>query len=130
MEGWFAALQLVLREVALFAAAGYLLLGLSDLLVDLIWLWLKARRRLSGTVPPTFADLPPPQAPGPLAIFVPAWDEAGIVDRMLAQALARFDHDDYRIFVGCYPNDPATLAAVRAIGDARLHLVVNDRGIM
>ncbi len=127
MEGWFAALQLVLREVALFAAAGYLLLGLSDLLIDLIWLGRTARRRLSRRAAITFADLPPPRAPGPLAVFVPAWDEAGIVDRMLAQALARFDHGDYRIFVGCYPNDPATLAAVRAIGDARLHLVVNDR---
>ncbi len=126
MEGWFAALQLVLREVALFAAAGYLLLGLSDLLVDLIWFWLRFRQRLSGTAPPTFADLPPPRAPGPLAVFVPAWDEAGIVDRMLAQALARFDHD-YRIFVGCYPNDPATLAAVRALSDERLRVIVNDR---
>ncbi len=127
MEGWFAALQLVLREVALFAAAGYLLLGLSDLLVDLIWLGRTARRRLSRRAAITFADLPPPRAPGPLAVFVPAWDEAGIVDRMLREALLRFNHDDYRIFVGCYPNDAATLAAVRAISDERLRVIVNDR---
>ena len=43
---------------------------------------------------------------------------------MLRHALSRFDHDDYLIYVGCYPNDPATAKAVRDICDPRLRAVV------
>jgi len=50
-----------------------------------------------------------------------------VIGAMLRTALARLDHADYRIFVGCYPNDPATIAAVSAIGDPRVRLVVGER---
>jgi adsorption protein B len=62
-----------------------------------------------------------------MAIFVPAWDEADVIGAMLARLTARLDHDNYRVFVGVYPNDPATLAAVTAVGDARIQPVVNSR---
>jgi adsorption protein B len=44
-------------------------------------------------------------------------------------ALARFGDADCRIYVGCYPNDPATLAAVRvrAARDPRVRPVVCTR---
>ena len=35
-----------------------------------------------------------------------------------ATALARFRHPDWRLYVGCYPNDPGTVAAVRKAGSA------------
>ena len=97
----------VMHEAALFAAFGFLLLGLGDLGVDLIWLGLRLRRKAT---PP----LPRPEAPGRLAVFVPAWDEATVIGRMLAHAQAAFGEADYRLYVGCYPNDPATIAAVFA----------------
>ena len=43
---------------------------------------------------------------------------------MLRRTLATFDHADYRLYVGCYPNDPATIAAVAAVGDPRVQVVI------
>ena len=39
-----AAVGFVMHEAALFAAVGFVLLGMSDLLVDLIWLALRLVR--------------------------------------------------------------------------------------
>jgi adsorption protein B len=107
-----------MRETALFAACGFLLLGLGDLLVDLIWLGLRLFRHRPAPAPPIAAQ------PGRLAIFVPAWDEAAVIGRMLTHAQTAFRDADYRLYVGCYPNDPATIAAVRAVAGPRLRLVV------
>src|SRR6478672_6934327 len=107
----------LLRETALFAACGFLLLGVSDLLVDLIWLALRLGRRHPMQVPDA-------AHPGPLAIFVPAWDEAAVIGRMLEHSQAAFGDADYRLYVGCYPNDPATIAAVRAAAGPRVRLVI------
>jgi adsorption protein B len=108
----------LLRETALFAAFGFLLLGLSDLLVDLLWLGLRLFRRRGDQ------DLPRVERPGRLAIFVPAWDEAAVIGRMLDHAQAAFGAADYRLYVGCYPNDPATIAAVRAAAGPEVRLVI------
>lgn len=126
-EPLLAALDFAMRETALFAATGFLLLGLSDLIVDAIWLSVMARRWAGGSRPLTVEALAPPSRPGALAVFVPAWDEAGVIGPMLRRTLVTFDHDDYRIYVGCYANDPATIGEVRGIGDRRIRLVVASR---
>ncbi len=113
-----AVCAFVMREAALFAAIGFLLLGLGDLLVDLIWIGLRLFRRKPAGLFPRAAR------PGRLAIFVPAWDEAAVIGRMLAHAQEAFGETDYRLYVGCYPNDPPTIAAVRAAAGARVRLVV------
>lgn len=120
-------LALLLRELALFAAVGFLVLGASDLLVDLIWIGLRLKRLILRVPPATLETLPPPQRPGRLAIFIPAWHEDAVIGRMLARTLSVWDGADVRLFVGCYPNDPATIAAVRAVADPRVRLVVGDR---
>ncbi len=82
-EPLLAALDFAMHEAALFSACGFLLLGTSDLLVDLIWIVHKLRRLWSAS-PQLCADsLPAPQRPGRLAVFIPAWDEAAVIDRML-----------------------------------------------
>ena len=117
-----AALNAVMVEAALFAAAGFLLLGLGDLAVDAIWLGLAAAGR---TRPRLLADLPEEES-GLLAVFVPAWDEAAVIGPMLRGALCAWGEGDYRLYVGCYPNDPATLAEVRAAddGSGRVRIVI------
>lgn len=120
----FGGLELIMREAGLFAAAGFLLLGLSDLAVDLIWLRLK----LLGLAKPTpLHDVPPPDQPGVMAVMIPAWDEAAVIGAMLRRTLSAWEGEKVRIFVGCYPNDPATCTAVRALADPRLTLVVGSR---
>ncbi|UAK24150.1 glycosyl transferase family protein [Sphingomonas nostoxanthinifaciens] len=114
------------RELTLFAGIGLLLGGIDDLAIDLLWLarlvWRRAtvyRRHRRSTA----ATLPPPERPGLIAVFVPAWREADVIGTMLRSALARFDHPLYRIYVGTYPNDPATAAAVAAVADPRVRMV-------
>jgi adsorption protein B len=119
----FAIAGFVMRETMLFAACGFLLLGASDLLVDAIWIGRAAKRRLSRISRASADRLPPPERPGLLVVFVPAWDEAQVIGDMLRATLARLDHGDYRVYVGTYPNDPATIAAVRAVPDSRIRLV-------
>jgi bacteriophage N4 adsorption protein B len=118
-ETVLALLDVVMRETALFAACGFLLFGLSDLAVDLLWIGLRLARRQ-----PRPPGLPVAQRPGRLAIFVPAWDEAAVIGEMLAHAQGAFGAADHLLYVGCYPNDPATIAAVRAAAGPRLRLVV------
>jgi adsorption protein B len=64
-----------------------------------------------------------------LAILLPAWDESAVIRRMLLTNLAHIDYQNYQIFVGVYPNDPATQAAVAALaaGDPRVASVVVQR---
>lgn len=119
-DPFFSASAFIMRETALFAAAGIFLFGLSDLAVDLIWIGLRLRRGAGSNSAP----LPPPARPGPIAIFVPAWDEAAVIGAMLAHARAAFAGADHRIYVGCYPNDPATIAAVRAAAGDRMRLAL------
>jgi adsorption protein B len=116
------SLDVVVREAALFAAAGFLVLGAGDLLVDGAWLVLRFRR---GRKPlPRVADLPAPRRSGWLAVFIPAWDESAVIGDMLRNALRVWGSGTYRLYVGCYPNDPATIAAVAAVDDARVRMVV------
>ncbi len=113
-------------ELALFAGVGFLLFALNDLLVDLIYFGRRMWR--AATVytryPRAFADsFPAAEHPGLIAIFVPAWDESAVIASMLRATLARIDHDDYRIFVGHYRNDPGTAAAIAGVDDPRIESV-------
>jgi adsorption protein B len=109
----FGAVDLVMREAALFAGTGFLVLGLSDLAVDLLWVAHRARRL--GRPAPALGNLAPPARPGPLAIFLPAWDEAAVIGDMLGEAVSAWADGDWRLYVGTYPNDPATTAAAAAV---------------
>lgn len=118
-----AAVDMVAREATLFAALWFVVGGIDDLLIDLIYL----ARRLRGartTLPLLAGPLPE----GRIAVFVAAWDESAVIGGMLRAALARFDHPDYRLYVGTYPNDPETIVAVARVAerDARVRLVIGD----
>jgi bacteriophage N4 adsorption protein B len=124
--------EVAARELTLFAAAGVLLGGIDDLLVDLIWIGRSLWRRYAVFTRFVAADatgLRPPARPGRLAVFIGAWQEEAVIGPMLEGALASFRHGDYAIYVGCYPNDTATRAIVEAIAarDGRVRPVVNAR---
>jgi bacteriophage N4 adsorption protein B len=121
-------LDVGVRELTLFAAVGLFIGGIDDLAVDLIWIGRSCWRRLTvyrRHARSTVQTLPPPASPGRIAIFVGAWDESAVIGEMLRTALGRFDHGDFRIYVGVYPNDPATIAAVAGVAreDARVRMV-------
>ncbi|HZV18053.1 MAG TPA: glycosyl transferase family protein [Sphingobium sp.] len=129
-----AALELLRNELLLFAGVGLLLGGLDDLLLDLLYGVRRGWRALTiySRIPRmTAPDLPPPGAAGPIAIFVPAWDEAAVIGRMLCGCLAAWRDEDLHIFVGTYPNDRATIDAVADVaakgGAGRVTLVINEQ---
>ncbi|SCW69076.1 adsorption protein B [Sphingobium faniae] len=120
------------REILLFAVAGLFVGGIDDLLIDLLFLCRRFWRKFtvySRYPRMTTATLPQSPVPGKIAVFVPAWDESEVISPMLRNALHRWKDADYRIFVGAYPNDPATIEAVGDIAaqDSRITLAVNSR---
>lgn len=115
-----AALAVLSRELLWLSAAGIFLSSLDDLAVDAVWL---ARIAFRGGEP-----LPPaPAAPGRFALLVPAWDESAVIGPMLTRLCGSIDDPQLRIFVGVYPNDPATRAAVESVLDPRVQAVVTGR---
>eukprot|EP01034_Spumella_vulgaris_P007873 gene7873-10028_t len=113
------------HELMLFASVGILVIGFDDLFFDILWFVTRDR-----DAAPRYLRDHRPQAPlaGPLAIFVPAWDEAKVLPAMIRRTLAAWQGEDFRIYLGCYPNDAATLFAVSPLvaGDPRLRLVIGD----
>lgn len=128
-----AGLELLRNELLLFAGLGLLIGGLDDFLLDLVYGTRRVWRRLtvySRHPRMTGADLPPSGHNGPLAIFVPAWNEAAVIGPMLRRCLTVWAGEDMAIFVGAYANDPGTIDAIIAAiaqEDAaqRVTLVIN-----
>jgi bacteriophage N4 adsorption protein B len=119
----------VASELALFAAAGFLLFAVDDLAVDLIYFGRRAWRALTvySRYPRAFAgSITMLWKPRLIAVFIPAWDESSVIADMLKATLQRFQHPDYRIFVGFYRNDPATAAAIASVADERVEAVLVD----
>ena len=119
---WLALLQ---RELLLFAGVFFLLGALDDLAVDAVWLWL----RLTGRGMTQHRSRPALQhkaLSGPFAVLIPAWQEAAVIGQTIRHLLDTWPQPSLRLYIGCYRNDPATLAAAIATarGDARLRLVI------
>lgn len=128
-QGWitpvFGLLEDARLELLLFAGFWFVVGALDELMVDLAWFWLL----LTGRARTARIEAPAPQIlSGPIALFVPAWQEARVIGPMLRHTLAVWPHADLRVFAGCYINDPATRQAIAAAGgtDRRLTVVVNE----
>lgn len=135
MESIFFAIETVQRELLLFAAFWLIVSGIDDLAIDLIWAGRAAWRKLRfyRTRPPMrSAEIPAARHPGTIAIFVAAWREAAVIGAMIGRCHAAWSGGpvDYRLYVGCYPNDPDGIAAVKvaahSAASVRLVLVGHD----
>lgn len=128
--GALAVYWLFTRELLMLSAAGIIISSLDDLFVDLAYVVRRVWR--SATVyrryPRARANMleNAEQWPGRMAVFVPAWQESEVIGPMLRNFLKCSLYGNYRIFVGVYPNDLATNAAVAALYDPRLDIVVVD----
>lgn len=118
-----AAVDAIAHEVTLFAAVFMAIGGIDDLLVDLIYI--TTTLFFSGRGRPV-ADIAEGARGKRFAIFVPAWDESAVIEPMLRATLARWPGSAYHLYVGTYPNDAATIAAVARVAgeDVRVRLVI------
>ena len=104
----------VLKVVVVVLAALMLVSGLDDLAIDIVY-WIRRAWRAVTVFrrykPMDASALAPPQE-RPMAIMVPAWQEAGVIERMVKLAASTIDYPAYHIFIGTYPNDAATQSDV------------------
>lgn len=107
---WLAACAVYLL------ALWVVLSGLDDLFLNAVFF---TRRLWNGVRKPSRAalDSVPPRR---IAVFVPLWRESDVIRRMLEHNLAAVRYAPLDFFVGVYPNDPATGAAVAKIGRAHV----------
>ncbi len=64
-----------------------------------------------------------------IACMVPAWNEGEVVGAMVRNILERVEYKNFYLFVGTYPNDPATQSAVDTLAASypQIIKVVNPR---
>ena len=122
--GWLLVAE---HELLLFAAFWFVVSAIDEAAVDISWLWLRLGGRASaGKVPMGLTESP---LLGRAAILVPAWHEDEVIGDMIAHLLKAWRQRDFIVYVGCYRNDPKTLAAAIAGtgGDPRVRVVVNEQ---
>lgn len=127
-SGVLAALDWLLafeRELLAFAAFWFCV-GLADeVALDLSWLWLRLTGRAkTQRLRPDYGKGP---LTGPAAVLIPAFEESRVIGTTIAHMLKVWPQQSLRIYVGCYANDAATLAAASdgAGDDPRVRLVVH-----
>jgi bacteriophage N4 adsorption protein B len=135
MNGLFAISELIQRELLLFSAIWLLVGAIDDLCVDFIWIVRRIYRQQAyyrSQQPLRTYELPESPEKGLLAVFVPAWGEAAVIGAMLAHCTRAWAASEcaHRIYVGCYPNDNASVNQVIRVArhnpNIRLVLVASD----
>ncbi|RJO66579.1 MAG: hypothetical protein C4523_12140 [Myxococcales bacterium] len=96
--------------LAAIAVWGFFISGIDDLFIDLRYLVMvlfkggeKTRIRMIDAEK---------LSEKPVAVMVPAWQEAEVIRRMLMRNVTNIDYTNYHLFVGTYPNDAETLKEV------------------
>ena len=98
LDRWVAA---ILPPLAFWI----LLNGLDDLVLNFLWLW--------TTLFTPKLKFPPAGTPErPVAIFVALWREHRVIRRMVEDNIAAQKFRSFHFFIGGYPNDLPTLAAI------------------
>lgn len=116
-EYFLPTIELAQKELLLFASLCFLVGAIDDVIFDIVWMVHSIKRKLyvyTRYDRATVDQLSPSHDDNSLAIFVPAWQEAPVIGAMLRRCLDQWTHRNFRIYVGCYPNDGETIAAVAA----------------
>ncbi len=126
--GWHSLIELLVlfkHELLAFAAFWFCLGLIDELAVDLGWLWL----RLTGQVPTVRLpwDYGAEPLSGPAAVFIPTFQESRVIGFTVGHMLAVWPQRELTIYIGCYRNDPATIAAASAAAamDPRVRIVIH-----
>ena len=95
----------------------YLISGLDDLFVDLLFFAIKAVQWLGGNS--SFSRLSlekmAEKLEQPFALMFPAWQEAEVIRRALLNTIHNIDYRNFHVFVGTYVNDPETQREVEEV---------------
>ncbi len=115
----------ILLRIGLIIVILYLLMGLDDFVWDIVNLF-RRRSYREQLLDLHKLDTTPPKL---LAIAIAAWHEdnvlGDVIDNILASVL--YPKSMYHIFIGVYPNDPATISVAEALAAhyPNVHVVIN-----
>ncbi len=129
-QEWLVLWRDLCVGVTWVAAVLFFLGGLDDLIYDFgSWGWKILKRHRYGDREPLSLAKLRARAQQRIAVFIPAWNESHIVGKMVENILTRVEYRNFTIFVGTYPNDPATQHAVDelALVYPQVVKVVNDQ---
>ncbi len=120
MDNFVIGLVVLLIGVAVTT----LVSGTDEFILDLVYVFRMLGRR-SAVAP---GEPAPPGQPirhteedlaqlpeRPIALMIPAWNEASVIQAMVETTIQRLRYGNYQIFVGTYPNDEATNREVAAL---------------
>lgn len=113
-------------QVLLWVTAIMLVIsGIDDLYMDLLY-WLY-RKKYKDKMP-DFNEMFDKEEK-PIAIILGAWKESSVIGRTLSYAVRNLKYQNYRFFVGVYPNDPDTIRIVKEISkkDSRVIACINPQ---
>ncbi|MDC0534824.1 glycosyl transferase family protein [Francisellaceae bacterium] len=102
-------------QILLYISAVFIFLSsLDDLFID-IYFWtrkiiLKFKQK-KGDVKQYRENILAAEE-SPIALMIPAWSEWNVIGKMLDACVSRFKYQNYKIFVGTYPNDEKTQQVV------------------
>jgi bacteriophage N4 adsorption protein B len=102
----------IFHAMAYVVAIGILIAGVDDFFFDMQYVRRLLRRRNRPRISIEELRNEPERL---IALFVPAWMEGGVVNRMAEYAVKVLEYEKYEIFIGVYPNDPETCACVDQI---------------
>lgn len=119
------ALVPVERELLIFAAFWFAVGLFDEAAIDCHWFWLRLTGRIRTRRLPIASVAEPLR--GPAAILIPAFQESQVIAVTIRHILKTWSHQELRLYVGCYRNDAATVAAAIAGAgdDPRIRLVIH-----
>ena len=99
--------------------------GLDDMYMDLLY-WIY-RKKYKAKMPDFNEMFDKDEKP--IAIMLGAWKESSVIGRTLSYAVRNLKYQNYRFFVGVYPNDPDTIRIVKEISkkDSRVVACINPQ---
>jgi len=112
----------------IIVAVAFLVSGIDDLFIDIFYwgreLYRKVviRKRIRPVTQGDLSSIPQKWA----AVWIPAWHEDGVIDKMVLNTLESLDYRNYDIFVGVYPNDMPTQLCVDEVRERhrQVHKIV------
>lgn len=97
-------------QIILWLAVVILLFGsIDDLIVDIMY-WVY-RGNYKHKIKPVreYQDLPEK----PIALMIGAWNESKVIGRTLSYILSNMKYENYKVFVGIYPNDTESVRIIK-----------------
>jgi bacteriophage N4 adsorption protein B len=127
-SGWQSlveGLMLFEHELLAFAVFWFCIGLIDEFAIDLTWLWLRLTGKIKTERLPIGYGAEP--LSGHAAVIIPAYQEAPVIGTTIAHMLASWPQRELTVYVGCYRNDAATVAAASAAAgsDPRVRIVVH-----